>query len=111
MSHETTHHHDAPHSKGPKTPIGAAFFFVAILAGLFIAAVNFTNVMGHDDEGHGGGHGETTHEATTHGASEHEGGTINEPKEASSNETLHGETGAGKPVEEHEGEHHEAAGH
>lgn len=102
MSYETTHHHDAPHSKGPRTPIGAAFFFVAILAGLFIAAVNFTNVMGQDEEGHGGGHGAATHgTSTTHeGSGDHKGGAIHPQREATSNQTLKGETGTGKAVEQ-----------
>lgn len=75
MSHET----HRPTSNKPTTSFSASFWFVVILAGLFIAAVNFVNVMGHD-EGHEGAeeHG-NTHEAT-------------------SNQTLHGETGVGVPA-------------
>lgn len=54
-----------------------------VLAGLFIAAVNFVTVMGHDDEGHGGGHGQA-----------------HPTMEATSNQTLEGETGMGKVADD-----------
>lgn len=103
MAHETTHHHhDTPLDKTPATPFKSSFWFVIILVGLFVAAVNFVNVMGHDDGGHGGGHGEATHETpTTHeGSGEHVGGAAHPQKEATSNQTLEGETGTGKAVEQ-----------
>jgi hypothetical protein len=61
MSHDTHQHTDA---KGPKTPLGSAFWFVLVLVFLFIAAVNFVNVMSHDE---GEGHGTATHEAAATG--------------------------------------------
>jgi hypothetical protein len=70
------------------TAFRSSFWFVVILAGLFIAAVNFVDVMGHDEESeHGSGH---TTEAV-HGGATHE--------EATSNQTMEGETGLGKPAE------------
>jgi hypothetical protein len=75
MSHETHHSTGNPTT----TPFKSSFWFVVILVGLFIGAVNFVNVMGHDDEGHGdAGHGAT-----------------HAPKEATSSQTLKGETGTG----------------
>jgi len=76
MSHET-HHHTTDNT--PKTSYNSAFWFVLILAGLFIAAVNFVNVMGHDE---GGGHG-----------------AIHETKEQTGSKTLENETGLGAPAE------------
>ena len=79
MSGHDNAHHEA-HEKEPrsKTAFTASFWFVIILVGLFIAALNFINVMGHDDEE---GHGEAKHEMTApaHGgheatATEHEAG-------------------------------------
>jgi hypothetical protein len=52
MSHHDAHH-AAPKIK-PQTAGKYSMWFVIILAGLFIAAINFVNVMGHDaEEGHG----------------------------------------------------------
>ena len=62
MSHDT-HQHAAP--KGPKTPIGAAFGLVLVLVVLFVSAVNFVNVMGHDE-------GEEHHGAKTEAVEGHE---------------------------------------
>ena len=75
MSHDTHQHTEA---KGPKTPLGSAFWFVLVLVFLFIGAVNFVNVMGKDEgEGHDGakteavegGHEAATAEHTTDSAS------------------------------------------
>ena len=55
MAHETHHHAD----NSPKTSYNSALWFVIILVGLFVAAVNFINVMGGDEAGHGAGHGAT----------------------------------------------------
>lgn len=87
MAHDTHHdsHHEVTERTQSTTSFGSAFFFVLILAGLFIAAVNFVNVMGQDEEGgHDGGH------ATEHATPAHE---------ATSSQTMEGETGVGKPAE------------
>ncbi len=67
MSHDTHQHTPA---KGPKMPLGSAFWFVLVLALVFIGAVNFVNVMSHDEgEGHEGAKHEVvegTHETATH---------------------------------------------
>ena len=72
MAHETHHeeHHPADNQKS-KTSLSASFWFVLILVFLFIAAVNFVNVMSHDSsEGHGEGHKtEATHDS--HNAGSH----------------------------------------
>jgi hypothetical protein len=79
MAHET-HHHSSDNQ--PRTAISSSFWFVLILAGLFIAAVNFvrSSSSGHDD--HGTGHGQ------------------HETMEATSSQTLEGETGLGKPADQ-----------
>ena len=59
MSHETHHSHTS--DKSPKTSYTSAFWFVVILVGLFIGAVNFVNVMGHDEGHEAGGHEATEH--------------------------------------------------
>jgi len=103
MSHEA--HHEE-HQEGPeidttksKPAFVASFWFVIILAGLFIAALNFVNVMSAPEEEHGahggathteapahgtepaahdgkmeGGHADATHEPTTTGDEKHEEG-------------------------------------
>lgn len=50
MAHET--HHETSHSTEikSKTAMSASFWFVLILAGLFIAAVNFVNVESNTKE-------------------------------------------------------------
>jgi hypothetical protein len=78
MSHETPHSSD----NRPTTSFKSSFWFVLILVGLFIAAVNFVNVMGHEDEGHG---------QQTHGATQ----SLHPTNEATSSQTLQGETGTG----------------
>ena len=77
MSHETQHSKENTTSTSFKSSI----WFVLILVGLFIAAVNFVNVMGHDDGGHG--------------TAEH-GGQIHHPStEATATQTMAGEDGTG----------------
>ncbi|HRO43123.1 MAG TPA: hypothetical protein PL009_09835 [Flavipsychrobacter sp.] len=76
MSHETHHSHT---EASPKISYSAAFWFVLIMVGLFLGAVNFVNVMGHDE---GGGHGAT-----------------HEPKIQTGSKTLENETGLGAPAE------------
>lgn len=79
MADHSTHHHDDSHTSErlkSKTAFTSSFWFVLILVGLFIAALNFIEVMGHE----GGGHenqGHQNHEAT-------------------SSQTLKGETGLGR---------------
>lgn len=86
MSDHGTHHHDDENNNEikSKTAFRSSFWFVLILVGLFIAALNFINIMGDSNEGH-------------------------KPKEATSNSTLKGETGLGREEEEHATEHSEAA--
>lgn len=78
MSHETPHNSD----NRPSTPFKSSFWFTVILVGLFIAAVNFVNVMGHSEEGH---------DEQSHGTTD----THHPTKEATSSQTLEGETGVG----------------
>ncbi len=78
MADHSTHHHDSDTSGGElksKTAFRSSFWFVLILVGLFIAALNFIEVMGHGEEGH------KNHEATSNG-------------------TLKGETGLGREDED-----------
>jgi hypothetical protein len=86
MADHSTHHHHDSHTSGElksKTAFRSSFWFVLILVGLFIAALNFIEIMGHGEEGHEG----------------------HEKMEATSNETLKGETGLGRPAEEAATEH------
>ena len=110
MGHNT-HAHDTHHNKDnkPGSSFTSAFWLIIILAGLFIAAVNFVNVMGHDEGGHDGGHEATEHTdpsaghgniqhqevAPNHGDSHHE--EVNGPVE---------EATAPKEEEHHEEGHH-----
>lgn len=59
MSHET----HQPIDKKQVISMKSSFWFVLIIAGLFIAAVNFVSAMSHNEEGHGGAH---TTEAPAH---------------------------------------------
>lgn len=96
MAHDTHHdthgHHEVSERTQSTTSFRSAFFFVAILAGLFIASVNFVKVMGHDEEGgHGSEH--ATEHATEHAAPAHEAGTSH---------TIEAETpAAGHTAEDH----------
>jgi hypothetical protein len=83
MSHDTHSSHTA--DKRSIASFRSAFWLIIILAGLFVAAVNFVKVESSEtEEGHGTA------------ATEH--------VEATSSETMKGETGAGKPAEgTHEG--------
>lgn len=62
MSHDSHSAPAADTNMKPTTSFRSSFWLIVILAGLFIAAVNFASVMSHDDGGHGNGHGEATHE-------------------------------------------------
>lgn len=66
MSHDT-HHHSEPKAKSQAAG-KPSLWFSFILIGLFIAAVNFVNVMGHDEEGHGAAEHATEEKHTTQGA-------------------------------------------
>ena len=80
--HEPAHVHDA--DKTPKTASSSSLWVALILVGLFIAAVNFISVSGTAEEGgHGGGHEKE--------------GAVMPTREATSNQTLSGETGVGRP--------------
>jgi len=74
MSHEE-HTHDS-HAAPKKAPLSAAFWFTLLLTCLFIAAVNFVNVMGGAHEG--AEHAET-HESMGAKEASHEEATA--PKE------------------------------
>ncbi|XZF14691.1 hypothetical protein ACTHGU_00995 [Chitinophagaceae bacterium MMS25-I14] len=50
MSHDTQHHTNGTTEKSSKISASASFWFVLILVGLFIAAVNFVNVESHSTE-------------------------------------------------------------
>jgi hypothetical protein len=89
MADHNTHHHNDSHSSGElksKTAFRSSFWFVLILVGLFIAALNFIEVMGHGEE-------------------EHEG---HEKMEATSSQTLKEESGLGRPAEEGAATEHSA---
>lgn len=85
MSHDTHQHTEA---KGPKTPLGSAFWFVLVLVLLFIGAVNFVNVMSHDE---GEGHEATTHEAAATGHEEHATEAAPAPEHATADTAAHTE--------------------
>lgn len=63
MSHDT---HHKVEDKKPGSSFTSSIWFMLIMAGLFIAAVNFVGVMSHDE----GGHGEEAH-GTEHAAPAH----------------------------------------
>lgn len=87
MAHETTH--QSQHEATPATSFGSSFWFVVILVGLFIGAVNFVSVMGSTEEGH----------ATEGHKTEHGPAVVAPNREATSSQTLEGETGTGKAVD------------
>lgn len=63
MSHDT---HHTTNNKS-KVPSISSFWLILILAGVFVAAVNFVNVMSHDEGEHGdNAHGTESHSADTH---------------------------------------------
>lgn len=68
MSHDTHdahgHHHEPANDK-PVVEFKSAFYFVLILAGLFIASIGFVKSMSHTDDGHDA-HGAQHTEATGH---------------------------------------------
>jgi hypothetical protein len=115
MSHEA--HHEEHHHEGPQIDIAkskpafsASFWFVLILVLLFIAALNFVNVMSQPEEGHGGGHGSHT-EAPAHGGGQNheaaghegemEGGHADAVHPATSTDDQTGDTAAESAAEHH----------
>lgn len=83
-SHETTHDTVVDENRSRRTGSISSFWFFVIIAGLFVAALNFISVMGGDEE-HGGGHNAENHPAL-----------IPPVREATSSGTLSGETGIGR---------------
>ena len=67
-----SHHHETPKDTSSKPSLVAPFFLVAIVAGLFIAIVNFVSAMSEHEGGHEANHETTEHAAadTTHTATE-----------------------------------------
>lgn len=84
MAHET--HDDAQHlEKRSVVSMRSSFWFVIILVGLFIAALNFINVVSNNDsEGNTASEGKRATEA---------------PREATATQTLAGENGEGKSAD------------
>lgn len=60
-----SHHHETPKDTSSKPSLVAPFFLVAIVAGLFIAIVNFVSAMSQHEGGH-----EATHATTEHVAAD-----------------------------------------
>lgn len=90
MSHEA--HHEEPKNK-PQAAGKTSFWFVLILICLFVAAVNFVNIMGNDsEEGHEGAEHATEQMHSTEHAAHSEATT----EESSENAA---------PSEEHEAAH------
>jgi hypothetical protein len=83
MAHQVDDHSTSVADKRPTVSFGSSFWFVLILVGLFIAAVNFVSSSSGSSEGHGGheggaathqeSHGEHGTEAAT-GAQHHDSG-------------------------------------
>ena len=85
MSHETHHTtHNHPENK-PTTSFRSSFWFVIILVGLFIAALNFVNIMGNDN-----GEGNEI---------KMEPKPVEAPRDATASQTLAGEKGEGIVVD------------
>lgn len=70
MGHDN--HHSTPAETRPTASFRSSFWLVVILAGLFVAAVNFISVMGHDEDA---GHATTEHAAPAHGEKAEHGST------------------------------------
>jgi len=119
MSHETSHGHQSERAVS-KVSFVSSFWLVVIIAGLFVAALNFIQSFssGHEEGGHAthemhstGGH-EGTHEATHEGATEaagHEATPAAHEEKATEAQPEHG-TAAPKEEAKHEAtapaEHH-----
>jgi hypothetical protein len=116
MSHETSHGHQSERAVS-KVSFVSSFWLVVIIAGLFVAALNFIQAFssGHEEGGHAthemhstGGH-EGTHEATHEGATEAAGHEAAHEEKATEAQPEHG-TAAPKEEAKHEAtapaEHH-----
>lgn len=101
MAHETHEHHSTENK--PKTALNSSFWFVVILAGLFIAAVNFINVMSHDEGGHGADH----ESGETHAPAAHEGHETAGEEHHAAGDTQH----AADTTHEAVAEQHDSAAH
>src|SRR5262245_3052804 len=102
MAHETHHETSNGTEKKSKTSMSASFWFVLILAGLFIAAVNFINVVSNEHEE--GEKTEQSHEAHSE-AAHTEAGTPAESHTAAGAAETHGEAQATADTAAH-AEHH-----
>lgn len=73
MSHGNTNDIHQADDKKPTVPFRSSLIFVIFLIALFVAAVNFVDVMSHDtDAGHGGGHNtEAAHHDAASGHDDH----------------------------------------
>jgi hypothetical protein len=92
MSHDNHNHHHETHNDKPTVEFKSAFYFVIILAGLFLASISFVQSMSHDEAGHGG-HGAQHSEASSHDAAAgHEAAKHEEMKnETEAHENAHPE--------------------
>jgi hypothetical protein len=92
MSHDNHTHHHETHNDKPTVEFKSAFYFVIILAGLFLASISFVQSMSHDEAGHGG-HGAQHSEASSHDAAAgHEAAKHEEMKnETEAHENAHPE--------------------
>ena len=59
-----SHHHETTKDSSSKPSLVAPFFLVAIVAGLFIAIVNFVSAMSQHEGGHEATHATTEHVVT-----------------------------------------------
>lgn len=88
MSHETHHQTETK----PVVSFKSSFWFVAILAGLFIGAVNFISVMGHDDEkGHEEAHATQMHSGAAAPSAEQNAAEHEATEPATSGDSAHAE--------------------
>jgi hypothetical protein len=103
MSHDNHNHHHETHNDKPTVEFKSAFYFVIILAGLFLASISFVQSMSHDEAGHGG-HGAQHSEAPSHDAAAGHGAAGHE---AAKHEEMKNETEAHNNAHP-EAEHKEA---
>jgi hypothetical protein len=101
MSHDNHNHHHDTHNDKPTVEFKSAFYFVIILAGLFLASISFVKSMSHDEAGHGG-HGAQHSEATSHDAATHETTTHEAAKNEESKNETEGHENAHSEVEHKE---------
>lgn len=85
MSHET-HNEAQGGEKTSKTSMRSSFWLVVILVFLFVAALNFIEVMSKSEGEEGAGKEKTEH-------------PVEKQESATANQTMSGETGVGKPTE------------